>query len=67
MLDYQNRDFKKQKLCCLNGIHLKYRDWDFPGSPVVETSPFKVGGMGSVLGSGAKITNDSQPRNENIK
>lgn len=34
---------------------------------MVKTSPFKVGGMGSVPGSGTNIPNDSQPRNENIK
>lgn len=34
---------------------------------MVKTSPFKVGGMGSVPSSGTKIPNYSQPRNENIK
>ena len=27
---------------------------DFPGSPVVKTSPFNVGGMGLIPGQGAK-------------
>ena len=29
---------------------------DFPGSPVVTTSPSKAGGAGSISGQGAKIT-----------
>ena len=30
-------------------------DWDFPGGPVVKTSPSKAGGAGSIPGQGTKI------------
>ena len=26
---------------------INYNEWDFPGDPVVKTSPFNVGGVGS--------------------
>ena len=29
---------------------------DFPGGPVVKTSPYKTGGVGLIPGQGAKIT-----------
>ena len=29
--------------------------WDFPGGPVVKTSPSKAGGMGLIPGQGANI------------
>ena len=29
--------------------------WDFPGGPVVKTSPSNAGGAGSVPGWGAKV------------
>ena len=29
--------------------------WDFPGNPVVKTSPSIAGGVGSIPGQGAKI------------
>ena len=41
--------------------------WDFPGGPVVETSPSDVGGVGSIPGQGAKIPHASWPKNQNIK
>ena len=41
--------------------------WDFPGSPVVETSPSNAGGAGSIPGRGAKIPHASGPKNQNIK
>ena len=40
---------------------------DFPGGPVVKTSPSNAGGEGSIPGRGAKIPHDSQPKNQNIK
>ena len=40
---------------------------DFPGSPVVKTSPFNAGGAGSIPGRGAKIPRASRPENQNIK
>lgn len=33
---------------------------DFPGSTVIKTLPSSVGGVGSIPGLGAKITQDSQ-------
>ena len=40
---------------------------DFPGSLVVNTSPSNAGGVGSILGWGAKISHASGPKNQNIK
>ena len=40
---------------------------DFPGGPVVKTSPSSAGGVGSVPGQGAKIPHASEPKNQNIK
>ena len=40
---------------------------DFSGGPVVETSPSNAGGVGSILGQGAKIQHASGPKNHNIK
>ena len=39
---------------------------DFPGSPVVETSPSSAGGAGSVPDVGAKIPHTSGPKNQNV-
>ena len=41
--------------------------WDFPGSPVVKTSPSNAGGVGSIPGQGAKIPHALWPKNQNIK
>ena len=40
---------------------------DFPGGPVVKTSPSNAAGAGSVPGRGAKIPHASRPKNQNIK
>ena len=40
---------------------------DFPGSPVVMTSPPNAGRVGSIPGWGAKISHDWRPKNQNIK
>ena len=40
---------------------------DFPGGPVVKTSPSKAGGVGSIPGQGFKIPHASWPENQNIK
>ena len=40
---------------------------DFPGGPVVKTSPSNAGGVGSTPGQGAKIPLTLQPKNQNIK
>ena len=47
--------------------HLKKQLRDFPGSPVVKTSPSSAGGAGLIPGRGAKIPHASQPKNQNIK
>ena len=39
-------------------MYQKHRDrnlWDFPGGPVVKTSPSNAAGMGLIPGWGAKI------------
>ena len=35
---------------------------DFPGSPVLGTSPSNAGGVGLILGWGAKTSNASWPK-----
>ena len=40
---------------------------DFPGSPVVRTSPSNAGGAGSIPGQGTKIPHASGPKSQNIK
>ena len=40
---------------------------DFPGDPVVKTSPSNAGGAGSIPGQGVKIPHASRPKNQNIK
>ena len=35
---------------------------DFPGGPVVKTSPSKAGGVGLIPGRGVKIPHASQPK-----
>ena len=35
---------------------------DFPGGPVVETSPSNAGGVGSIPGWGTKIPHASRPK-----
>ena len=50
-----------------NGFHhtiiLKRKDvCDFPGGPVVGTSPFTGGGVGSIPGQGAKIPHALWPK-----
>ena len=37
---------------------------DFPGGPVVKTSPSTAGGTGSIPGQGTKIPHVSQPKNK---
>ena len=47
---------------------LKARMRDFPGGPVVKTSPSSLGGVGSVVPRrGAKIPHALQPKHQNIK
>ena len=48
-------------------LPLKGDWWDFPGSPVVKTSPSNAGGAGLIPGRGAKIPHASGPKNQNIK
>jgi len=40
---------------------------DFPGCPVIKTSPSNAKGMGSIPGRGSRIPHASQPKNQNIK
>ena len=40
---------------------------DFPGGPVVKTSPSNAVGAGSIPGRGAKIPHASRPKNQNTK
>ena len=40
--------------------------WDFPGGPVVKTSPSNAGAMDSVPGLGAKSSYALQPQKQNI-
>ena len=38
--------------------------WDFPGGPVVKTSPSNAGGAGSNPGWGGKIPHASWPKSK---
>ena len=49
-------------LFCLKGVSR-----DFPGGPVVKTSPSNAGGAGSIPGQGAKIPHASRPKHQNIE
>ena len=49
------------------GSHSKPPLRDFPGSPVVKTSPSSAEGVGSLPGWGAKIPGASWPENQNIR
>ena len=40
---------------------------DFPGGPVVKTSPSDARGAGSIPGQGGRIPYTLQPKNQNIK
>ena len=40
---------------------------DFPGWPVVKTSPSNAKGMGSIPDRGSRIPHASQPKKQNIK
>ena len=48
-----------------DGINSHVRD--FPGGPVVKTSPSNAGHVGSIPGWGIKISHTTWPKNENIK
>ena len=52
---------------CTGLNFLKDMFWDFPGCPVVKTSPSNAGGEGWIPGQGAKIPHASRPKNQNIK
>ena len=40
----------------------QYRD--FPGGPVVKTSPYNAGGAGSIPGQGVRIAHASRPKSK---
>ena len=48
-------------------VKTKYNWRDFPGSPVVKTSPSNAEGVGLIPGRGAKIPHASGPKIQNIK
>ena len=57
--------FYTMRYCVLVVLRVKVRD--FPGGPVIKTSPSNAGGAGSIPGGGAKIPQASRPQNRNIK
>ena len=48
-------------------LFARHLNRDFPGGPVVKTSPSNAGGAGSIPGQGAKIPHASWPKNQNIE
>jgi len=52
---------------CPNDSSVKTKVGDFPGGPVVKTSPSNAGGAGSIPSQGAKISHASRPKHQNIK
>ena len=49
-------------VAALHFLVVKSQAWDFPGSPVVKTSPSNAGGAGSIPGQEAKIPHASWPK-----
>ena len=47
--------------------NMKFRGWDFPGGPVVTTSPSNAGGEGLITGRGVKIPHALWSKNQNKK
>ena len=47
-----------------NFLRIKERFGDLPGGPVVNTSPFNVGGVGLIPGHGTKIPQASWPKKQ---
>ena len=45
----------------------KAQSRDFPGGPVVGSSPSNAGGSGSIPGQGPKIPHALRPKKQNIK
>ena len=55
-----------------NGYEVYFGRWlkcsrDFPGGPVVKTTPSNGGGTGSIPGQGARIPHASGSKDQNIK
>ena len=48
----------------LTKVILRGDDRDLPGVPVVKTSPSSAGGVGSILGGGAKIPHVLGPKHK---
>ena len=46
----------------MTAVPEKGKIWDFPGSPVVRTSPSNAGGVSSIPGQGAKIPYANHPK-----
>ena len=49
---------------------MNFKNWQGgpePGGPVVKTSPFNAGSMGSIPGQRAKVPHALWPKNQNIK
>ena len=44
-------------------LYIKQITRDFPGGPVVKTSPSNAGGAGLIPGRGAKVPHVSRPKN----
>ena len=44
-----------------------HRDWDFPGGPVVKTSPSNTGVAGLIPGAGARIPPALGPKTKTKK
>ena len=57
--------FKAYQDILLKQIRCSLRD--FPGGPVVKTSPSNAGSAGLIPGQGAKILHALRPKNQNIK
>ena len=50
-----------------NKLQESWNLWDFPGSPVTNTSLSNVGGLGLTLSQGAEIPLASLPKTKNVK
>ena len=54
-------------MCSPRMLFARHVNRDFPGGPVVKTSPSNAGGAGLIPGQEAKIPHASEPKNQKIK
>ena len=46
----------------IHNFNLKFKNWDFPGGPVVKNLPYNAGDTGSIPGQGTKFPHANMPQ-----